>query len=51
MAPVEKRAMIAEMGSTSSIGTGPPAAGAQSQQAAQGRQLLGLVVDGGACTP
>ncbi len=27
MAPVEKRAMIAEIGSTSSTGIGPPAAG------------------------
>ena len=27
MAPVEKRAMMAEIGSTSSIGMGPPGAG------------------------
>ena len=43
--------MMAETGSTSSIGIGPPAAGLQAQQAAQRAQLLGLVVDGGACTP
>ena len=48
MAPVAKRFTIASTGSTSSSGTGgrtAVVAGAQPQQAAKRRQLLGLVVD------
>ena len=51
MAPVEKRAMIEEIGSTSSSGIGPPRRRLQPQQSAQRPELLGLVVHGSACTP
>ena len=40
MAPVEKRARMAEAGSTSSSGTGPPDAGLQPHQAAQGGEAV-----------
>ena len=43
---MEKRDTMDAIGSTSSIGMGPPGAGLEPEQAAQRAQLLGLVVDG-----
>ncbi len=44
-AAVEKRAMIAEISSTSSMGIGPPERDVRREQAAQLSELVGLVVD------